>query len=215
MMPGVAAQPLGRRSSTPLPDALASMRFLTGSYVVNGVTLTAADIVANPELITADGLVITEDVVDIVNAWLLANLPNATCVLAWDHLDYTGNIVPLALIDPDTSDDGMVIKRQASGQFMDVTDFSGVHFRDATDASAAVGDNGHKIAWTRTDTALEFSVDGRAVVTYAGDPDTFSIVPTAASFGGLPGGFTFAEVRIKSLIVYAPQISSLLPTLSA
>ena len=213
MMPGVAAQPLGSRSSPSIPS-LAAINFIAGSYVVNGVALTAADVVANPELITGDGLVITEDVVDIIGDLLALVLANGTFRLAWDHLDYTGNIVPIAIIDPDTSADGVVVKRQSSGQLMNLSDFSGSHFRQAIDSSAPVGDNDHVIAWTRTDSALEFSVDGRAVVSYAGDPDSFPIVPSAASFGGVPGGFTLAETRIKSLTVYAAQDSSLLPALA-
>lgn len=203
----------GSGSAPPVDGTV--INFLTGSYTVNGVTVTAADVVANPELITADGLIITEDVVNIIGDLLTLLLTaNYTAVLAWDHLDYTGNIVPLALIDPDTSDDGLVVKRQSSGEFMNVSDFSGAHFRGAVDSSA-VGDNGHKVAVTRTDAKLVFSVDGRDNVTYAGDPDTFAIAPTSASFGGLPGGFTFAEVRIQSLTVYAAQDDSLLPALSA
>jgi hypothetical protein len=213
MMPGVAAQPLGNRSSPSIPS-LAAINFIAGTYVVNGVTKTAADVIANPELITGDGLVITDGVVDIIGDLLPYVLANGTFRLAWDHLDYTGNIVPLAVIDPDTSDNGVVVKRQSSGQLMNLSDFSGSHFRQAIDSSAPVGDNGHVIAWTRTDSELDFSVDGRAVVSYSGDPDTFSIVPTAASFGGLPGNFVNAETRIKSLTVYATQASSLLPALA-
>lgn len=213
MMPGIAAQPLGNRSS-PSISSLAAINFIAGTYVVNGVTLTAADVVANPELITADGLVMTDNVVDIIGDLLPLALGNGTFRLVWDHLDYTGTIVPLAIIDPDTSDDGVIVKRQSSGQLMNLSDFSGSHFRQATDASAPVGDNEHAVAWTRTDSVLEFSVDGRSVVSYAGDPDTFAIAPSAASFGGLPGNFVNAETRIKSLTVYATQDSSLLPALS-
>jgi len=201
--------------SSPPPIDGTVINFLTESYTVNGITVTAGDVVANPELITVDGLVITEDVVDIIGDLLTLLLTaNYTLVLAWDHLTYTGNIVPLAIINSGTSDDGLIIKRQSSGEFMNVSDFSGAHFRGAVDSSAAVGDNGHKIAVTRTDAKLKFSVDGRSVVTYSGDPDTFAIAPTAASFGGLPGGFTFAEVRIQSLTVLDPQDDSLLPSLS-
>lgn len=216
MMPGVAAQPLGNRSA-PAITSLAAINFIAGTYVVNGVTKTAADIIANPELITADGLVMTDSVVDIIGDLLPLVLANGTFRLVWDHLDYTGTIVPLAIIDPDTSDNGVVVKRQdgLGSNFMNLSDFSGSHFRSATDASALVGANAHVIAWTRTDSELDFSVDGRSVVSYAGDPDTFSIVPTAASFGGLPGNFVFSETRIKSLTVYATQASSLLPALAA
>jgi hypothetical protein len=216
MMPGVAAQPLGQHTA-PSITSLVAINFIAGTYLVNGVTKTAADVIANPELITADGLVMTDGVVDIIGDLLPYVLANGTFRLVWDHLDYTGSIVPLAIINSGTSDDGVIVKRQDSlgSNFMNLSDFSGSHFRQAVDASAPIGDNGHVIAWTRTDSELEFSVDGRSVVPYSGDPDTFSIAPNAASFGGLPGNFVNAETRIKSLTVYATQASSLLPALAA
>jgi hypothetical protein len=209
------------RTAAPFGGTM-DLDFLNQIYTVSGVTKTAADVVDQPGVITADGLVLADSasVVSIIGdalTLLLASTAGLTVVLGWDNLDNTNNVIPLVLINPDTSDEGIQIKRQGSlsSYFMNATDFSGIHFRSTTDASAATGDNIHTIALTRTNTKLVFSVDGRAVVSAAGDPDDFTISPTTATFGGLPGDTMSAELRILSLQLYNPVDDSLLPSLSA
>lgn len=210
------------RTSSVVPfDGLANIDFVNSIYPVNGSSETAADVVDQPGVITADGLILAEDasVISIIGdllALLLASTAGMTIVLNWNNLDSTGTIIPLVLINPDISDEGIQFKRQSSlgSHFMNATDFSGINFRSTTDASGPTGDNIHKIALTRTNTKLVFSVDGRSVVSASGDPLDFSITPTTATFGGLPGDTMSNELRILSMQIYNPVDDSLLPGLS-
>lgn len=215
MMPGVAAQPLGRRLAG--DTALASADFRTGAYSVAGVAVLLADIVDQPELVDATGLALAQDanVVAMLGAFRDALLGGGSYVLEWDHFDATGAILPLVLADSGR-DNALQIKRQNSfgSHFMNVQDFAGVNSRSTTDAGLGIGDGVHKIAVTRTDTKLVFSIDGRPVVTAAGDPLDFSIAPTDACFGGYPGD-TSDALTIRSIRLLAAVDDSLLPALSA
>jgi hypothetical protein len=146
---------------------------------------------------------------------LAAILPAAwTLRLKWNNFLSSSTFLPLVLVGADF-DDVVAVQRQnfISSRYMNVADFTGPHFRQATDASAATGDGEHTIALTRTDTALAFSVDGRAVV--EASPNDFAISPTSACFGGYPGDTVNDVLHILSAKWWAPLDNSVLPALSA
>ncbi|RWB09011.1 MAG: hypothetical protein EOQ39_03685 [Mesorhizobium sp.] len=211
MMLGILAAANRRRSTGPAP--LASANFVTGTFSVGGVTVTAAEIVDHPELITGNGLEMIEpaDAVNIVGDFLTVLLTaNWTIVLEWNHLDAASEICPLALTG--AGDDNTVqIRRLDGSRHLFVEDFAGAGYRGVVD-SFAFGDGVHKIALTRTNSKLVFSADGRAVVT--GDIEDFALSPTAAAFGGYPGWTLLPTTYIRSLKIYAPQNNSLLRALS-
>ncbi len=202
-------------------DAAAYMNFLSGHYKLAGSVVMPAAFIDQPELITSNGLVIPEsgNVVvilgDFLTKWLTANY---TGMIEWDHLDSTATIFPLVLANVDSNDDFLEIKRQNTlgNRFMTVDDFSGPNFRSATDATAAVLDGIHRIAFNRTNTTLEFSIDGRATVASLGDLLDFSIIPTSACFGGVFGGTTNSETRIRKCKIFNTlQTSGDLPSISS
>ncbi|QKC83285.1 hypothetical protein [Mesorhizobium sp. NZP2077] len=212
MMPGVAAQPLGHRSIA--DDTLLTFDPVNGIYSVAGVAVAAGDIVDQPELIVAGvGLVIAEsgNVVAIVGAALDYLLTaNWTASVGWDHFEGNGNIYPLVVSAAD--DDTIQLRRYAFSFVMDAQDFTGGNNREATDVTV-VGAGVHKVAVTRTDAELAFSIDGRAVV--SDSSSSFAITPTGAALGGYPGDVVFDAITIRSFRVWLPKDSSLLPALSA
>jgi hypothetical protein len=220
MMPGVAAQPLGRSSGSSAPTGtLASAKFRSGLYSVAGAPVLLSSIVDQPELVSAAGLEIAEDgtVAAILGTFLdVLKTANWTLRLKWNNFDSNSTFFPLVLTGADF-DNVVQLRRQnsLSNRYMNVEDFAGPDFRDATDASAPAGDGAHIIALTRTDTKLVFSLDGRAVVTAAGDPLDFALDVTDACFGGYPGDTVFGALTIESLDVFEPMDDSLLPALSA
>lgn len=193
---------------------LASIDFLGETYVVDGVTVTAADIVDHPELITANGLELIEDG-DVVNILgdLLALLltANWTIVLEWNHLDATGEVYPLVITGAG-EDNTVQIRRLSGSHYLFVEDFGGAGYRGVADAFA-FGDGVHKIALTRTNAKLVFSADGRPLAT--GDIDNFALSPTAAAFGGYPGWTISPTMYIRSLQILDPADDADLPGLSA
>ncbi|TPN44858.1 hypothetical protein [Mesorhizobium sp. B1-1-7] len=207
-----AAQMLNA-SGSDIPT-LARINFLTGSYVVNDVTVTAADVIDRPELVTANGLEIVDEaspvaiIGDMLDILLTADW---TIVIEWDHFDDNGNIYPLVLSGPG-SDNSIVLRRYAFSFAMDLQDYSGSNFREATDGEV-VGDGIHRVALTRTDAKLAFSIDGRAVV--SDTSISFGISPTSAAIGDASGILGDIAITIRSLTVLAPQDDSLLPSLSA
>ncbi|TIN02684.1 MAG: hypothetical protein E5Y34_06550 [Mesorhizobium sp.] len=197
------------------PPSGTTIDFIGGSYVVDGVTVTAADVVDHPELITANGLELIEDG-DVVNILgdLLALLltANWTIVLEWNHLSATGQLYPLVLTGAGGDNVVQIRRLGSSSHYLFVEDFGGAGYRGVAD-NFAFGNGIHKIALTRTNTKLVFSADGRAVAT--GDIDNFALSPTAAGFGGYPGWTISPTMFIRSLQILDPVSDAELPTLSA
>lgn len=211
--PFISFPPSGGGGGGPGPF---SFDFVAGTYTVNGVTVTAADVIDQPGWIDGTGLVIADSAATVgvlgdALTYLLA--ADWTVVIEWDHFVTNNTIQPLVLSDG-SLDNVVRLRRQnsLSSRFMNVSDFAGVNFRQATDASASIGDGQHKIALTRTNSKLAFSIDGQSVV--SNTSTTFSITPTGAAFGGYPGDMIGDALTIKSCVVTAPVSDASLPTLS-
>lgn len=191
--------------------------FVGHSYSVNSTTVTASAIVDTPGAIDSTGLVMADsaNVIGIIGDALTYLLTaNWTMVIEWDHFLSTNSVKPFVMADG-SNDNAVQVQRQNSlgSYFMNLSDFAGVNFRQATDSSAAIGDGQHKIALTRTNGKIVFSVDGRSVV--SDTSISFGISPTAAAFGGYPGDTVFDAITIKSCVVTAPVSDASLPGLSA
>lgn len=194
-----------------------SFDFVAGTYTVNGATVLPGAIIDTPGAIDGTGLVMADsaNVIGIIGDALTYLLTaDWTMVLAWDHFLSTNSVLPFVMADG-SNDNAVQVQRQNSlgSYFMNVSDFAGINFRQAADSSAAVGDNAHKIALTRTNGKIIFSVDGRSTV--SDTSISFGISPIAAAFGGYPGDTVFDAVTIKSCVVTAPVSDGSLPTLSA
>jgi len=203
--------------SPPPPSDPINFDFINHVYSVNGVTVTATDIVDQPTWIDGTGLVIADSAATVgILGDALTYLLTAdwTMVLAWDHFTSSNNILPFVMADG-SNDNAVQVKRKdgLGGHFMNVQDFAGINFRQAEDSSGAIGDNVHKIAITRADAKVIFSVDGRSVV--SDTSISFGITPIAAAFGGYPGNTVGDALTIKSCVVTAPVSDGSLPALSA
>jgi hypothetical protein len=127
-------------SGSPPTDPI-SFDFVNHIYAVNGSVVTASDIVDTPGAIDSSGLVIADsaNVIGIIGD-ALTNLLTAdwTMVLEWDHFTSTATILPFVMADG-SNDNAVQVKRQNSlgSHFMNVQDFAGSNFRQATDASGA------------------------------------------------------------------------------
>lgn len=186
-------------------------------YYVNGVAKTAADIVDQPSWIDGTGLVIADSAatVGILGGALTYLLTSDwTMRIKWDHFTSGNNIMPFAMADGGNDNYVQVLRENGfGGHFMNVSDSAGANFRQATDSSGPVGDNVHKIALTRINSKLIFSIDGQATV--SDTSISFSLAPIAAAFGGYPGDTIGDALTIKSFVVTAPVSDGSLPALSA
>lgn len=192
----------------------ASINFLTESYVINGVSYTAADIIDKPGRVGAGGLEILDEdpdgIVTILGPLLAALVPlNWTIVLEYfeDPIEYF--IVPLVIQNEGT--EFVFIDRVDETAFEVFESSSGSRTVQATaDLSAGV----HRLAITRTDYHMAISVDGSAV----GSSDVFQdITVYQAAFGGFAEGgiYSYGGCMIRTLDIMAPVDDSDLPALSA
>lgn len=203
--------------SGPPPSDPINFDFVNHLYYVNGVAKTAADIVDQPSWIDGTGLVIADSAATVgILGDALTYLLTAdwTMVIEWDHFLSTNSVQPFVMADG-SNDNAVQLQRQNSfgGYFMNLSDFAGANFRQAVDSSAAVGDGQHKAAFTRRDSKIIISTDGRSTV--SDTSISFGIVPIAAAFGGYPADTVIDAVTIKSCVVTAPVSDGSLPTLSA
>jgi hypothetical protein len=212
MMLGTLAQ---RRGGS-VVASLASIDFVNGAYSVAGVPVTAADIIDQPGLVDpGNGLMIPDQdsaVAMIGDLLALVLTANWTIVVEWEHYDNTGNVYPL-VVSGAGDDNSIVLRRYAFSYAMDAQDFAGPNFREATDGEQVL-EGVHRVAITRTDAKLAFSIDGRAVV--SDTSSSFSLSPTGAVLGDYGGGGIMQDfaMAIRSLRVLAPQADGALPGLS-
>jgi len=215
--PGIIASLLEPRAPFVVDDTLATADFLTPHYSVAGAAVTAADIIDQPGQVTGTGLQILADadVVNILGAFLaVLTAAEWTLVIEWDHGTTSSSMEPLVVTGPGNDNAVQILRQNGfSGHFLTVEDFAGSHFRGSTDSSGAIGDGIHKLALTRVDAKLVFSIDGRAIV--SNTSDSFSLAPTTAAFGGYPGDTVNDDLYIRSLRIYAAVSDATLPLLSA
>jgi hypothetical protein len=202
---------------SPPPSDAINFDFIAGTYYVNGVAKTAADVVDQPSWIDGTGLVIADfasSVAILGDALTYLLTADWTMVIEWDHFTSANTILPFVMADG-SNDNAVQLKRNngLGGHLMNVQDFAGINFRQATDVLlGAVGDGVHKTALTRTDPKLIFSTDGSATV--ADTSISFGIVPIAAAFGGYPGDTIGDALTIRRFTANAPVSDGSLPGLS-
>lgn len=201
----------------PPSDAI-DFDFRAGTYFVNGVAKSASDVIDQPSWIDGTGLVIAafaSSVAILGDALTFLLTADWTMVIEWDHFTSGNTIQPFVMADG-SNDNAVQLKRNngLGGHLMNVQDFAGINFRQATDVlSGAVGNGVHKTALTRTDPKLIFSTDGNA--TASDTSISFGLAPIAASFGGYPGSTIGDALTIRRFTANAPVSDGTLPTLSA
>lgn len=215
MMLGTLAT-AGLKRSGGLSGPIASIDFVAGSYTVNGITKTAADIIDKPARVGASGLQILDDDMDGVVATigdLLTVLLSANWTLVIEYQElattYITSLLNITDDGPGFSNTWAVDGKPAISR-VDYAENTG-SFREIQYA-ASLGLGVHRVAVTRTSDKLAIAVDGATVQTYsASTTATF----TSACFGGQVGGASYNGTYIRSLTVYDPQIDVALQSLSA
>ncbi|TIL34328.1 hypothetical protein [Mesorhizobium sp.] len=217
MMLGVlAARPPS--SGTGPGTTLATLDFMNEVYVVNGVTLTAADVIDKPERVGAGGLeILDNDVGGVVSAIgdLLTEflLVDWTIVIEWEEV---ANVDGSYLLWMQETVDFHSISIIRANAFQSNPMQAG----DSSTISRNVDNTGpfttgvHKVAVTRTNDRISISTDGSAVDSNT-TPNTTLNVLTTASFGGDPTDQSYNGCFIRTVTLTAPVDDSLLPGLSA
>ncbi|TIN76788.1 hypothetical protein [Mesorhizobium sp.] len=216
MMLGTLASGLARQQASGVAT-LVSANFVTGTYSVAGVAATAADIVDQPGLITANGLEVPGwtpgAVIEYVGDALAALLTmDWTVVIEYESLWNTGQDVILCIANGDGSQFFEMHRSQFSNRRMFVTETGDSEYRETIDTDSH--DAGiHRMALTSSAARLSLSVDGGTVISDTSAMDYSGL--TRALIGGYFDNETENEFYLRSITVYAAQDDSLLPTLSA
>lgn len=215
MMPGVAAQPLGRSSSGGGGgiDNSWSLDFLNEVYTKNGSTVVLADIIDKPERVGASGLEVLDHNASgsifaagdlftdlIALAW--------TIVIEWEELVDTDRTVLLYMEDFDG--DELDIERD-TGNGMWAYGF-GTGFRSVSDSGNEYGPGVHKVAVTYTGTQIAMSIDGLDTLVDT-TPNVMNPMATAV-LGGF-GATSKNPLYYRKVTLSAPVANSLLPSLTA
>lgn len=226
MIPGIVASQLAA-----IPEfagtALVSLDFINGIYF-DGATVTAADVVDHPEWITASGLEASYDnessVGDAVphfigNALTALLAANWTLVLEYEEL-FAANVTAIfTMLNADTNTWSKAFRVERLGIGDDlcvaVSDDDSSVFRQVSDISDLIphGIGIHRIAVTRTDAKIAFSVDGGAVHSTATASSALGAIN--ATIGAEDGAFLSNATNLRALTLYAPQADVNLPALSA
>jgi hypothetical protein len=204
----------------PVSSAGTLINFVDGSYVINGSSYAASDIVSDPSKIDASGLHAGDGgAVSIIGDLLTAlTAANWTIVIEWQELYDTGVTMLIDVSDGSTQEFGITRDDVVGNILMEASEASDPSgYRETQDPASGSGPFGigvHRVALTRTDTAFSMSADGRSVISDSSTPGTFS--PTLAAFGGLADGSDWRnDCYIRRLEIYPPQADADLPSLSA
>lgn len=227
MMPGVAASMLLRiEAGDGYDGATAVADFMAGIYLVNGIAVSASDIIDNVGFIETGGLRMSFDV-EGYRARMLGGLRDAflsgtlTFVIEWQD-DYANDdyLGPLNVADTSTgaggAPDTMYQYTWPNQQgFYDQPD-PGTNRLVQPMVSPGLTPGGvRRVACTRTNTQFAMSVNGSAV---SEDTNTGASLttPDEAYLGGdqFSGWSTF-QGYIRRVIVYPPVTNAELPALSA
>lgn len=220
MMPGVAAQPLRRRSSGGGITNSWSLDFINEVYTNNGSTVLLADIVDKPERVGANGLEIVADpdpdgyvltagdlLTDVVRLdW--------TVVIEWEELSSTSYSEILVLQDLANGFHSVWLENAmgAGTPNLNVAEDAEIG-RDLVDETL-YGAGVHKLAFTRTPSLIAISVDGGAAIVNT-TPETSGNPIDTAGFGGFPGYGTVNGFYVRTFRLIPPVASSMLPALTA
>jgi hypothetical protein len=202
--------------SPPPPSDPINFDFIAGTYYVNGVAKTAADVVDQPSWIDGTGLVIADSantVAILGDALTYLLTADWTIVIEWDHFTSLNAILPFVMADGSNDNYVQILRENGfGGNFLNVSDSAGSNFRQATDVTLVVP-GVHKTALTRANPKLIFSIDGRSTV--SDTSISFSLASTAAAFGGFPADTVGDPLTIRRFTANAPVSDGTLPGLSA
>jgi hypothetical protein len=215
MMPGVAAQPLGRVSGSGGIGNSWSLDFINEVYTRNGTPITLADIIDKPERVGVNGLEILDNDPDgsvpHIGA-LLADVTAAgwTAIIEFEKVAPTGISELLFVGDADLSDT----------IYVDV--YTALYAADTGFVSRSINNNDadyrsgvHKVAFTRTNALVGVSTDGSDAATDT-TPNTTLNPMVVSAFGGLPSpGGSYDAAYIRTFELIPPVGADALPTLSA
>lgn len=205
-------------------EAVAVLDFVNGSYSYQGAPLSAAAVIDNTGRITASGLQIldnqsdgTADIIGSVRDFLL--LAEWTLVVEFNLLTTSGKTQLINLRSEDNANYMLVEYQQTD--FLYIYELGGGSaggFRELNPTDETFGTGVHKIAWTRSADAFEYSLDGRAVrqsSEFSSDA-TADLTPLdRVTLGGEANFSSFNECYIRKITVYPPQARNTLALLSA
>lgn len=198
--------------------AAASLNFAAGTYVVNGVSVAAADVVDQPGLITANGLEVPDNtasaVIDYINDVLALLVAGEwTVVIEYESLWDTGTEVLLVVSNAGADQFLQLYRNEAPNPTrIGSTETGDTQYREAIDPTARISGI-HRVALTTAASRLSISVNGGTVVS-----DTSAMDATFTR--AVIGGYTFDdktenEFYLRSIDIYAALPDADLPALSA
>ena len=225
MIYGIQAAQPDSGSSAPAddyPGSLAVADFLNGIYSAGSTILTLADVVDEPQYITASGLLLDWNDINQQPMNLIGLIRDVICdvnwtiVFEWEEIEVDG-MSPFFITDTQSNGyDYLWIDSGNTSVYVYDHPDPGTN-REAGIVSSVQAQPGiRKIAVTRTTTNLAISLLGGAVVS-----DTTSSDKPSMTMVGLGGDTTFVDdglqLRgyIRKIIVYPAQSDTALLTLSA
>ncbi|WP_217577312.1 hypothetical protein [Mesorhizobium sp. GbtcB19] len=217
MIPGVAAQPLGRRTSDSGPAITNSwsLNFLTGTYLKNGSPVALSDICDKPERVGVNGLEILDNDTDgsvLMLGDLLADMVVAgwTVIVEFEKVTI-GTLAELVFVcDEDVINHSIYLDVYTSMQAGDI----GFSIRNASN-DGEFRSGVHKAAFTRTNLLLAVSTDG-SDASIDGSANTTLNPMVVATWGGLPSPReSYDAVYIRTFDLIPPVGAGGLPALTA
>lgn len=217
MIPGIVA------AQNAIPVAVNAFNFLTGTYTVNGVTFTLAEIF-DPYDVTIDenGLFLEVDLYNpnpVINltAEALAAIPTTgfTVVIEFAENAETYSSDPFGIIYVDETATNTTIEFESFAEEVLVTDYASTESRYAlAPAPAHIVGEPRRVGITWTPARLAISADGNAAVA------TTTSVPSLASFfsvtlGGAWGGDITVNMYVREFSIYPAVTDAQLQSLTA
>lgn len=219
-----------RTAPVSAPDPFGSLDFVNGVYTLDGVSLTAADVVAHPEYIVAQGLQDTDfptyadgNSVDIIGDFRDAMLSGERTVLVeYEELTSSGQSIPLSIQNGALTHVWQLTRNNSAGDNALIYDKTADPQRDIntqfTDPVISGLVQGiHKFAVTRTTARLRASINGSAVLVpvFGTDTSQAGFTATTVSVGGFSADAASNDLYLRKLQIWEPLDDEFLPILSA
>lgn len=200
--------------------ALGSLDFVNGIYSYGGSSLTAADVIDQTGWIGAGGLEIPAS--QPAAAKLLGDFATQVLTCQWTvvaEVEITEEFSGTAayILTAQASDPTYFVQIDYDFAEWELSDEDNSDSRFTFDDTNGISVGIHKIAATRIDGGLSFSVDGAAVVN---DISSSLVLPSPGHAminpylgGGATG--TGHTINIRSISIFDPVADAILPTLSS
>lgn len=195
--------------------------FVHGTYSALGLSVSANQVIANPEFITANGLDLGDNsawaVVPLVGDFLSAALMAHWTIIIEFEAMVTSSCAPFIMQD-DTGGNQFVFVASFNDSFASYM-YDSVKFSSRREVSdnAAIGLGIHKFAVSRSDSRIAMSVDGGTVRTNENDLPSGGSgeQPLFATFGGFADLSVWDNIRIRTFRLEPTIVEDAqLPTLS-